>query len=231
MQMGRILIVSDEPNLCRIVASNLRQDQHQIWEAPSIEEARRILAANDFDVVVAEQKMSEGDGLTVPKSAHEVDPTLAIILVAAVTSAELAGDRMRNHAFDYLTKPLQPEVVRATVYRAFERTRLLRENMLLKNVIERAHALTGNSEIEAGNLPLRHKQSVPGNDGAHAHALSIPFADSFDLNRVLETAEKELILRTLKCTGGAKAEAARRMGLSRSALAYKLSKYGIRSTT
>jgi len=45
---------------------------------------------------------------------------------------------------------------------------------------------------------------------------------------VLEKAEKELILRTLNSTRGAQAEAARRMGLSRSALAYKLNKYGIR---
>jgi DNA-binding NtrC family response regulator len=42
-------------------------------------------------------------------------------------------------------------------------------------------------------------------------------------------AEKELILRTLNPTRGAQAEAARRMGLSRSALAYKLTKYGTRS--
>jgi hypothetical protein len=42
-------------------------------------------------------------------------------------------------------------------------------------------------------------------------------------------AEKELIVRTLTSTHGAQAEAARRMGLSRSALAYKLTKYAIRS--
>ncbi|PYQ43322.1 MAG: hypothetical protein DMG99_06855 [Acidobacteria bacterium] len=46
--------------------------------------------------------------------------------------------------------------------------------------------------------------------------------------RFLEHAEKELILRTLNATRGAQSEAARRMGLSRSALAYKLNKYGIR---
>jgi hypothetical protein len=44
----------------------------------------------------------------------------------------------------------------------------------------------------------------------------------------LENTEKELFLKTLASTGGAQAEAARRMGLSRSALAYKLTKYGIK---
>ena len=60
-------------------------------------------------------------------------------------------------------------------------------------------------------------------------AFAIPVSDFFDLNAFLEGAEKELIVRTLTSTRGAQAEAARRMGLSRSALAYKLTKYGIRS--
>ena len=54
--------------------------------------------------------------------------------------------------------------------------------------------------------------------------------EPFDLTDFLEKTEKELILRTLGSTSGAQAEAARRMGLSRSALAYKLNKYGIRAT-
>ena len=39
--MGRILIVDDEPNMRRILASNLRLDHHQIWEAGGVEEAQR----------------------------------------------------------------------------------------------------------------------------------------------------------------------------------------------
>jgi len=461
--MGRILLVDDEPNMRRILASNLRQDQHQIFEAGGVEEAQRSLAANDFDVVITDQKMPDGEGLTVLHSAHENDPTLPVILLTAVASIELAVESMRQGAFDFLTKPFQPEVVRATVRRACERTRLLRENILLKdavvrlegtseiygdspavhdvreriarvaptndtvlitgetgtgkelvaraihrnsprsskpfvavncaaftetlleselfghekgaftgadrqrqglfeaahegtlfldeagemslaaqakllrvltdgqvlrvgstrprrvdvrvlvathrnleqrvkdglfredlfyrlavvpihipplrdrrddiaglsdvfcnevatelkmprrrlapdaleklhhyrfpgnlrelkNLIERSYILTNNQEIGADDLPLEQKEgpAKSGNGGVHASGLSIPFADSFDLTGVLESAEKELIVRTLSATRGAQAEAARRMGLSRSALAYKLTKYGIR---
>ena len=100
----------------------------------------------------------------------------------------------------------------------------------LRNLIERAYILTSNQEIGADDLPLTQKDASPtnGNGGVHASGLSIPFADSFDLTGVLENAEKELIVRTLNSTRGAQAEAARRMGLSRSALAYKLNKYRIR---
>lgn len=101
----------------------------------------------------------------------------------------------------------------------------------LKNLIERAYILTSNHEISAADLPLEQAEGAAarGNGSAHVEGLSIPFSDSFDLTGILEGAEKALILRTLNSTRGAQAEAARRMGLSRSALAYKLTKYGIRS--
>jgi DNA-binding NtrC family response regulator len=51
---------------------------------------------------------------------------------------------------------------------------------------------------------------------------------SFDLRRLLSTVEKAVIERTLQATCGAQAEAARRLGLSRSDLSYKLLKYELR---
>ena len=151
--MGRVLVVDDEPNMRRILASNLRQDQHQIWEAGGVEEAQRSLAANDFDVVITDQKMPDGEGLTVLASARENDATLAVVLLTAVATIELAVESMRSGAFDFRTKPFQPEVVRATVRRACERTRLLRENILLKDAVVR---LEGRSEIY-GDSPAMHE--------------------------------------------------------------------------
>jgi DNA-binding NtrC family response regulator len=99
----------------------------------------------------------------------------------------------------------------------------------LRNLIERAYILTSNLEIGPGDLPLAQKETVSaGNNGSHADSFAIPTSEGFDLTGFLEHAEKELILRTLSATRGAQSEAARRMGLSRSALAYKLNKYGIR---
>jgi transcriptional regulator with GAF, ATPase, and Fis domain len=100
----------------------------------------------------------------------------------------------------------------------------------LKNLIERAYILTSSAEIGADDLPIAQREGAMSRNGmGHGSGLTIPFADSFDLTALLEKIEKELILRTLNSTHGAQAEAARRMGLSRSALAYKLTKYGIRT--
>jgi DNA-binding NtrC family response regulator len=150
--MGRILLVDDEPSMRRILASNLRQDQCEILEAAGVQEAQRILAANDFDVVVTDQRMPDGEGLAVMAAAHETDPTISVIFLTAVASIELAVESMRHGAFDFLTKPFQPEVVRATVRRACERTRLLRENSLLKDRVVR---LEGASELYGESVAIR----------------------------------------------------------------------------
>ena len=150
--MGRILLVDDEPSMRRILASNLRQDQHEILEAAGVQEAQNSLTANDFDVVVTDQKMPDGEGLAVMASAQEIDPTISVIFLTAVASIELAVDSMRHGAFDFLTKPFQPEVVRAAVRRACERTRLLRENVLLKDRVVR---LEGASEIYGESESIR----------------------------------------------------------------------------
>ena len=69
-----------------------------------------------------------------------------------------------------------------------------------------------------------------GNGEAHLPQSSVQLpVEPFDLTGFLDKTERELILRTLGSTNGAQAEAARRMGLSRSDLAYKLGKYGIRA--
>jgi len=107
----------------------------------------------------------------------------------------------------------------------------------LRNLIERAYILSVREEIGPENFPMPHPSQFPvaasaGNGkGAPGESsdMQLP-VEPFDLTGFLEKTEKELILRTLGSTNGAQAEAARRMGLSRSALAYKLNKYGIRAT-
>src|SRR5207248_2123968 len=111
--MGRILIVDDEPNMRRILASNLRQDRHELSEAGGVEEARRSLATNDYDVIFTDQKMPDGEGLEVIAAARESDPTISVVMLTAVATIELAVESMRQGAFDFLTKPFQPDVIRA----------------------------------------------------------------------------------------------------------------------
>lgn len=133
--MGKVLIVDDEPGMRRIIKANLRQAAHVSVEASSPAEAISLLANEDFDVVMTDQKMPGGSGLDVLRAVQESDPTISVIFLTAVGTVELAVESMRLGAFDFLTKPYVLDVMLATVRRACERTALLRENAVLKTTV------------------------------------------------------------------------------------------------
>ncbi len=142
--MGRILVVDDERNLRRILAANLLQEHHIVSEAGGVTEAKAALAATQFDAVITDQKMPDGEGLDVLAFARESDPALSVVVLTAFATVQLAVDSMRRGAFDFIVKPFEPETVRAAMRRACEHTNLLRENGLLKFTVDR---LGGSSEI------------------------------------------------------------------------------------
>ncbi len=150
--MGRILIVDDEPHTRRVLALNLHQDGHEVSECSGVQEARKCIQAEDFDVVLTDQKMPDGDGLQVLVAAIEADPTVSVVVITAFATVDLAVESMRQGAFDFITKPFQPQVVRAAVSRACERTRLRRENVLLKDTVVR---LEGSPEIYGSSTAMQ----------------------------------------------------------------------------
>lgn len=86
----------------------------------------------------------------------------------------------------------------------------------LRNLLERACILTSGPEILSIDLPIKPKTSS-----------SPVFPDEFNLRDALAGWERDALVQTLGKTQGGKAEAARRLGLSKSDITYKLAKYGI----
>ncbi len=217
--MGRILLVGGDAGLRRTLASSLCGYQHEVCESSIPEMALSALAQENYDIIIftdhfTDHEMPVGGALAVLEAAHDADPTLSVIVLSH--SIESAIESIRQGASDFLTRPFHAEVVCAAAQRACERTRLLRENEVLRlKIVSLEEGATTSANGEAGGLEPPTRRSLP---------------DSFDLNTLLEQTEKNLIVRMLSVTDGVQAEAARRMGLSRSALAYKLSKYRIRAS-
>jgi DNA-binding NtrC family response regulator len=150
--MGRILIVDDEPGMRRILVSNLRRDGHVTVEAAGAVEAKGLLARDEYDVVLTDHKMPDGSGLDVLHAVQEDDATTSVIFLTAVGTMELAVESMRKGAFDFLTKPFVPDVVRSAINRACERTALLRENAVLRTTVKK---LEGADEILGNSAGIR----------------------------------------------------------------------------
>ncbi len=100
----------------------------------------------------------------------------------------------------------------------------------LRNLIERACILSTNHDITAENFPVvqpKHAAELSG-EVSSPEDIAALLPDTLDLRLFLSTLEKAVIERALK-TSGAQAEAARRLGLSRSDLSYKLGKFQLKN--
>jgi DNA-binding NtrC family response regulator len=149
--------VDDEHNMRRILAANLRQEKHSITEAEDVKSALTSVEHEDFEVVVTDQRMPDGTGLDVLAAVKQRSPSTAVIFLTAVGSIELAVESMKHGAFDFLTKPFSPEVVKATVRRACSHVALLRENELLKGTVSR---LEGASDIYGESAAMQYVREI-----------------------------------------------------------------------
>lgn len=147
--MARILIIDDEPNMRRILTLILQEDGHTVAEAAGVTSALEMLAADRFDLVISDKKMPDGDGFDVLAYCRENEPSLPVVILTAVATVELAVEAMQAGAFDFISKPFVPEVVTAVAKRATERTKLIRENVVLREEARRfafADEILGQSE-------------------------------------------------------------------------------------
>ncbi len=133
--MARVLIIDDEEGMRRILRSLLESDGHACTLAATVQQATATLQREVFDVVLTDFKLPDGTGTDVVTVAADADPTLPVVFLSAYATVDLAVSVMRDGAFDFLTKPFDPENVRSVIRRAAERVTLRRENELLREKI------------------------------------------------------------------------------------------------
>ncbi len=135
--MARILVVDDEPSMRRILAGMLGDAGHEVLQADGVKAALGEARSGTFDLVLTDQKMRDGSGMELLEALKELDSSLPVILVTAFATVDLAVEAMRHGAFDFITKPFQPGVIRAAVARAASHGALMRENLRLKEEVKR----------------------------------------------------------------------------------------------
>jgi len=142
--MSRVLLIDDDAGLREVLTFALADQGHEVKACPDGERGLAELATFHPEVVITDLKMPGIGGMEVLQSAHEVDPTLPVILLTAFGSIEEAVEAMKRGAYHYLTKPYNRDELRLTVDQALERRRLLQENRILR---ERLRAQTRAVEI------------------------------------------------------------------------------------
>src|SRR6188472_3813917 len=118
--MGRILIADDHDSLRRGLAQAVAEAGHDVEEAPNGNAAIEKLHEGFFDVVVSDLKMGGSTGLEVLKTAKQLHPSCAVILMTAFGSVSTAVEAMKAGAFDYVQKPFEIEEMEVKIAKALE---------------------------------------------------------------------------------------------------------------
>jgi two-component system response regulator HydG len=97
------------------LAVRVLEDLAQVVAAGSVREALAVLQREAVDAIVCDLRLPDGDGLEILRAAKALVPPPPFLLMTAFASVETAVQAMREGAYDYVTKPFDPEDLRALV--------------------------------------------------------------------------------------------------------------------
>jgi len=130
---ARILIADDEEIVIRSCLRILGGDEFQVEAVQDGREALRKIEENPYDVLILDIMMPNMDGLEVLRRVKETHPNVDVIMITGLSQIDTAVQAMKLGAFDYISKPFEPDELKLVVQRALERRRLLQENLTLKS--------------------------------------------------------------------------------------------------
>ncbi len=138
----RVLVVDDKENMRKLFARILG-DAYAVTEAADGTQALALLASAEFDLVVTDIQMPGADGFAVLREVKQRAPDTEVVLVTAYASIPKAVEAIKEGAYDYLSKPFDPDEVALIVARALEQRRKGRDAAELKARLATAPDLHG----------------------------------------------------------------------------------------
>ena len=140
----RILIVDDEFSVRDSLYNWFREDGYQVETAEDANEALKKLQKKSFDVALLDIKLPGIDGIELQKRINKISGDTTIIIITAYASVNTAVQALKEGAFDYVTKPFDPDELSHLIKNAFNQRKLKEENIQLK---EQLQELAGFDEI------------------------------------------------------------------------------------
>ncbi len=137
----QILVVDDDRAMREMLASLFKDQGYWVQQASSADEALQQAAELDYDVVLSDIRMPGRSGIDLVGELRKIRPETPVVLMTAFGTIDSAIESMRAGAFDYITKPFEPDAVAFTIERALERRMLEEENRQLRRAVDRTSSM------------------------------------------------------------------------------------------
>jgi two-component system, NtrC family, response regulator HydG len=188
--MARILVIDDHDTLREGMTVTLTRSGHSVSAVKSGADGLAAYKKGGFDLVVTDLKMDGMDGIAVTRALKQTDPDAVVMVVTAFGTIETAVQAMQEGAYDFITKPFPPEVLRAKVDKGLELSATRRQ-------VER---LTARTDAHDADAALTHRDLVGDSEPMQrllTQVRKVAASDATVLVRGESGTGKELVARML----------------------------------
>ncbi|MDC0744675.1 sigma-54-dependent transcriptional regulator [Polyangium mundeleinium] len=138
-----LLVVEDDAPLAELFVGIAEKRGLRASRAATIAEGRARIEAGDVEILLTDMRLPDGSGIDLIEWTRKADPRIVILAITAFGSIEIAVRAVRQGAYDFLTKPVEPAVLAVALDRAMEARRLRGEVEALRGALATESALRG----------------------------------------------------------------------------------------
>jgi DNA-binding NtrC family response regulator len=147
-EKGRVLAVDDTPSTLEMLQRNLRSQDYQVFTAPGVAEAIRMMETTPVDLVITDLKMPGASGLDLIRHIRENFNDVEVMMITGYPTIAGAVTAVKSGAEDFLPKPFTDEELFAAVQRVFDKLQRRRSAQRTHYHAPRApQGLLGESEV------------------------------------------------------------------------------------
>lgn len=149
-QNGRVLVVDDDVPMCDLLRESLSRREFDVRAVNTPIEAVECLRTHDYDALLTDLNMPGCNGIALCHEALSIRPGMPVVVLTAFGSLESAIAAIRAGAYDFLTKPVDIEVIALALGRAVTYARLRTDLRRLREQVAAQHppaALVGESPV------------------------------------------------------------------------------------
>ena len=136
-----VLVVDDDVGHLSVLKTVIKSWGYEVEGVDDGSKAVEKAKERPFDLIVTDVRMAEMSGIEALKLIKEYNPAIPILIMTAYSSVESAVEALKAGAYDYLTKPLDFDVLKLTIERALDHTSLRAENLSLKEKLRSSYDL------------------------------------------------------------------------------------------
>ena len=158
MTQPTALIVDDEPDICELLEITLLRmgiDAHSVFNLAS---AHKLLAEQSFDLCLSDMRLPDGNGIDLVRRINQTYPQLPVAMITAHGNMESAIEALKAGAFDFVSKPVDLEVLRKLVQQAIKLSKpTTGKAKIQKSSVSTQSPMLGNSPAMARIIKLIEK--------------------------------------------------------------------------